>query len=150
MKQVTKQALSTETIAEIGLRLETLEDDWGRELEGAFATARRNRALPLMLDVGGFYALDVEGAVVSFEWDALGSDPQMASDRERDIALVAGALRYPFLRPLLPVRSSRDGECAACKGTGIEPISAAAGLENVRCYCGGLGWIPNYWRGQAV
>lgn len=53
-----------------------------------------------------------------------------------------GSKRYPELRELIQARTDEDQDCPHCNGTGVDPMSIELKLDNIRCYCGGLGWIP--------
>jgi hypothetical protein len=100
------------------------------------------QALPLLNDMGGCYLIRPDGEIVSFAW---GSPSDWAIERDsriRNIALFEGSKKYPELRTLAPVRPPSARDCPHCKGTGVDPIAAEHGLSNVKCYCGGLGWIP--------
>lgn len=99
-------------------------------------------ALPLKLDMGGAFAIRPDGQIISFVWDQE-EDYQIENDRRIcNIALFAGSKKYPELEQLIPSRSQDDMECPHCKGTGTEPVCAELGVDNIVCYCGGLGWIP--------
>ena len=146
MSQGGKLELSADIVEKVRRRLNGLEEDWGEQPTDVLNIARRLRALPVLLDMGGFYGLREDGTVIAVGWDSSAGEERTTSLRERDLALLAGSERYQFLRPLLPVRSTSDRKCLVCDGTGIEPNAAAAGLTNVRCWCGGLGWVPEYWQ----
>lgn len=105
-------------------------------------TATQLEVLPLMLDMGGCYALRSNGQVVSFLWDDL-KEVRVEDDlRIRNIALFQGSKKYPELKALIPPKPGNALECHVCGGTGVVPISAQLGLDNLVCYCGGLGWLP--------
>ncbi len=111
--------------------------------------AWEHQVLPLMSDMGGFYALRHSGEVVSYRWDqgvhADSISPTIETDpRIRDIALVAGSADYPFLAPLLPARTPQSRTCSACNGMGTV-LNDSKPIEGVICQCGGLGWIPERW-----
>jgi hypothetical protein len=56
--------------------------------------------------------------------------------------LFQGSRKYPELAVLIPARPHDAPDCHFCKGTGREPMSEQLKLENIVCYCGGLGWLP--------
>jgi hypothetical protein len=109
------------------------------ELRIAVAT---HRALPLALDGGGGYAIRPDGEIVVFLWDDKSHCEVEKVLRIRNMALFQGSRKYPELSELVPLRSPDDIDCPNCGGTGIEPISVKLGVDNIVCYCGGLGWIP--------
>jgi uncharacterized protein (TIGR02996 family) len=100
--------------------------------------AEGQHALPLMADMGGCYALRLDGEVVGFLWGEP-DNPRLEEDpRVRNVALFQGGEKYPETRLLLPPRPLTSRDCPFCQGAGIPPqLPDGAG-----CYCGGLGWIP--------
>lgn len=103
--------------------------------------ARELNALPLTCDMGGCFAIRANGEIISFLWDY--QDVRQETDaRIRNIALFQGSKKYPELKALIPPRSPESKDCSYCNGTGIEPMSAKLHLDNIVCYCGGLGWLP--------
>ncbi len=106
------------------------------------SAAAELNALPLMLDMGGCFAIRMDGEIVSFAWD---EEQDHVVERDRrlcNIALFEGSKKYPELLQLMTPRNSSDKDCPYCNGTGIAPMSEALKMDNIRCYCGGLGWIP--------
>jgi hypothetical protein len=68
------------------------------------AAVSRLNVLPLLLDWGGCYALNLDGDVISFAWDNE-MDIQIELDpRIRNIALFQGSRKYPELELLIPAR----------------------------------------------
>lgn len=99
-------------------------------------------ALPLLLDMGGCFAIRPDGEIISFGWDEEKKYEVEKDQRVRNIALFAGSKKYPELKELIPPRTQEDRDCPHCEGTGTLAINAELGVENIICYCGGLGWIP--------
>lgn len=97
--------------------------------------------LPLILDMGGCYALRPDGEVVTFAWDEPHDCKVEQDPRLRNMALFQGAKKYPELAPLVPPRQADAVDCSHCRGTGRFPTGDVP-IDNVICYCGGLGWIP--------
>jgi hypothetical protein len=98
--------------------------------------------LPLMLDMGGCYALQPDGEVISFLWDDYKTIRPENDSRIRNIALFQGSKKYDELLALIPEKPADAVQCSSCVGTGVEPFSAKNGIDNLVCYCGGLGWVP--------
>jgi hypothetical protein len=100
--------------------------------------------LPLFLDFGGCYGIHPNGEIVSFYWDEPYKVEVENDPRIRNIVLFQGANKYPELEVLLPARLSDAVECLDCKGTGIFQGLAEHGIvpQNIVCYCGGIGWLP--------
>ncbi len=109
----------------------------------AVALARAHDVLPLYADMGGVMALRADGTVVSIAWDATTAEP-VTNPRLRDVALLQGARCYHELETVLPRRTEGAMACRHCNGTG-RPMLEGRTLENVTCFCGGLGWIPEHW-----
>jgi uncharacterized protein (TIGR02996 family) len=99
--------------------------------------AAEQKALPLMTDMGGCFALRLDGEIISFAWDEPGSPGVERDTRVRQAVLFQGARKYPELRLLLPPRPAGSRECPRCQGAGAPP-----GFPSLVCYCGGLGWLP--------
>jgi hypothetical protein len=103
-------------------------------------TVQAMGALPLCCDWAGGIAIRPDGELVSFLWDEpesvkVATDPQL-----RFLGRVAGAEEYPDLAYLLPPRTTEDRDCPSCNGGGVIP--GFEDLKNIRCYCGGAGWLP--------
>jgi hypothetical protein len=135
--------ISLELSKQIKQRLTDFVDDGGPD--GPIDLGRivsQLDALPLMLDMGGAVAIRPDGEIISFVWDKE-EDYQVENDRRIcNIALFAGSKKYPELKQLIPSRDQDDVECPHCNGTGTLSINADLGVDNIVCYCGGLGWIP--------
>ena len=101
--------------------------------------AARENVLPLSLGGWfGFMALTRDGQVVYVEDE--GAVTLEEREWERNIALFEGSQRYPEIQALVVTRPPDAIDCPHCGGTGQLP--ALAPFKNVRCYCGGLGWVP--------
>jgi hypothetical protein len=100
--------------------------------------------LPMLLDMGGCYALRPNGEIVSFAWNEP-YDLEIENDvLTRNRVLFRGSKKYPELTDLVPGRPADAPDCPRCHGTGIVPCMLEIGLdpEILLCYCGGLGWVP--------
>jgi hypothetical protein len=132
--------ISLELSEQIKQRLTDFVDESGPD--DLRRIASELNALPLRLDMGGVYAIRPDGQIISVCWDKE-EDYQVENDRRIcNIALFAGSKKYPELKQLIPLRSQDDVECPHCNGTGTLAINAELGVDNIVCYCGGLGWIP--------
>jgi hypothetical protein len=96
------------------------------------------QVLPLVPDMGGCYAIRSNGEVVSFSWDAPGDVRVEKDPRIRNMAVFQGSRKYPTLKSLVPPRRADALDCPHCLGTGKLPEP----MQNIICYCGGLGWLP--------
>ncbi len=96
-------------------------------------------ALPLMLDMGGAFAIRANGDLVQFDWDGRQAAEPLDDARLINVALYQGSLKHPQLACLLPSCPVDTRDCAHCHGTGRPPFSTERELGNVICYCGGLG-----------
>jgi hypothetical protein len=100
------------------------------------------KVLPLFWDMGGVFAINANGDILSFLWDDT-LHPQVEYDpRIRNIVLFQGSKKYPELKDLAPVKPDNAQVCPSCRGTGIEPTATKLNVDNIICYCGGLGWVP--------
>lgn len=108
------------------------------------------RVLPLLLDFGGMCAINANGDILSFLWDDR-EHPQVETDpRICNIALFQGSKKYPELKELVPAKPVDAQVCPGCGGTGIDPYATKLKMDNIVCYCGGLGWIPGDDKGLNV
>jgi hypothetical protein len=98
-------------------------------------------ALPLVMDLGGCIAIRPIGEMIMVKWDKPQETLNVTDPMLQAIALQQGSLKYPELKPIVPVRTPEVQECTECQGTGIHPITQHLGCERVVCACGGLGWI---------
>jgi hypothetical protein len=105
----------------------------------------RTGLLPLLLYGDSCFALCPDGEIVILDCRPPHRFVRLEDERKRNITVAVGVERYPELRPLLPARPPDARACPYCRGSGeidapgIRPEIAAKVL---RCYCGGLGWIP--------
>ena len=118
-----------------------------KEPPAAYTGAERHRVLPLVNDFMGCWALDMNGRLVFFAWEApeqvepVSEDPADAVGA--NAALAVGSVRFPALAAIRPVRPADAVRCTTCDGTGrLVDVP-----ENVVCACGGLGWLPPSSRG---
>jgi hypothetical protein len=100
--------------------------------------ATRFHVLPLLMDMGGCYAIRPCGEIISFGWDTPDDIRLEADPRIRNIALYQGSKRYPELREFIPSRPEDAIDCPTCKGKGEFPRP----YDRLVCYCGGVGWLP--------
>ena len=103
--------------------------------------AQKN-VLPLLLDVGGVVAINPDGHVLSFLWDDT-EHPRLESDpRIRNVALFQGSKAISRAERPVPTKPGDARTCPSCGGSGIDSAAAKLNVDNIVCYCGGLGWIP--------
>jgi hypothetical protein len=132
------QGYQTEAVTQIALALKQFLADASPDPISLRKIAAEIEALPLVLDMGGCFAIRPNGDVVSFAWDTP-SDVRIEEDpRIRNMAIFQGSEKYPTLQPLIPLRPADAPECPQCRGTGKLPEA----IPNLICYCGGLGWLP--------
>jgi uncharacterized protein (TIGR02996 family) len=98
--------------------------------------AADQKAVPMFKDMGGCVAIRMDGQVVSFVWDEPDKPRAVKDARIWQIALAAGAEKYPEVRLLLSLRPVSSRACPCCEGSGTHRI------PGIICYCGGLGWVP--------
>lgn len=96
--------------------------------------------LPLTSEWGGCSGIRADGEIVSSLWDNPEEVQTETDPRLRNTVLFQGARRFPDLAILIPPRPADAVTCGSCNGAGVLPEFAK--LENVVCYCGGLGWLP--------
>jgi len=145
MEQIERLNLPPDIANEVRRGIDTVAIDWKDDPSRVGEIAHTVGALPLLLDMGGFFALKADGVLVAVPWDNPEKQRIVTSKREKDIALLAGSTRYPVLARFVPRRPPDARPCPTCRGTGVPAVAAQAGLTNVRCWCGGLGWIPSDW-----
>lgn len=116
--------------------------------------AAAENVLPLIWDMGGVFAINPGGDVVSFSfsltlngqfvaypWEKT-EPPRIETDlRIRNNALFGGSKKYPELEPLIE-KPDDARVCPHCGGTGIDSYAEKLNTNAIVCYCGGLGWIP--------
>src|SRR5262249_18489621 len=103
--------------------------------------------LPVMLDMGGCYAIRFDGQIYSFLWDypydiRLEDDPRIIN-----MVFYRASQKYPELAELRPMRPPDAQACSHCWGTCDPLFGTGLKIEphNIVCYCGNLGWLPpNY------
>jgi hypothetical protein len=131
--------LPTDVAAWLKERISAFEQEAPEPLRWLAPHVAKHRALPLLVEWTETAGLRADGALVwwSTENDYVGLRP-VHDARERNIVVVEGTKRYPFLASIVPARPSNAVECPHCHGDG----RLAEPPENVICYCGGLGWLP--------
>jgi hypothetical protein len=87
------------------------------------------------------FSLTANDKIVAFPWDK-SEEPRVESDlRLRNNALFGGSKKYPELAAL--IEKPDDARlCPHCGGSGKDPYAEKLNVDNIVCYCGGLGWIP--------
>jgi hypothetical protein len=103
---------------------------------------RETAALPLWLDMGGSYGITAVGELVELDWDGPSGSKPLHDPRAVNLALFQGSLKFPELAVLVPTRPATATTCGHCGGGGKLALANEPGLENIVCYCGGLGWLP--------
>src|SRR5262245_57475106 len=102
--------------------------DGGPDPNGVRSGVARHRALPLLLDMGGVYALRPNGEIISWGWDD--AEVQIETDpRTRNLVLFQGGLRYPALTCLVPERPTDALQCHFCGGDGRFPIPGGSKVD---------------------
>jgi|SRR5215831_19366552 len=100
--------------------------------------------LPVMLDMGGCYAIRPDGQIFSFLWDYPYDLRPEDDPRIVNVVFYRASLKYQELAELKPQKPADAQICPVCKGTG-DPFFGSE-LENkytnISCCCGRLGWLP--------
>jgi hypothetical protein len=101
-------------------------------------------ALPLYADWNGGVAIRSDGELIGFLWDEPQSIKVETNQHLRFLALVEGSQSHNELSCLVPIRTADDRDCPLCSGTGRLRELEVAGIDTtqIRCYCGGMGWLP--------
>ena len=97
--------------------------------------------LPVFLDWVGFIALREDGELLFVPWEPPHEREIVQEAQLRRTALVAAAEKYSELSSLIPRRPPEAERCASCEGSGRPRLSGERVPENIRCVCGGLGWL---------
>lgn len=135
--QTTLTQVQKSQIARMISELDSFPDFAGRQI---VSQSQKYWILPCLLTGGGWYGLTPDGTIKSIGWE-LQDEPEEEGDRRLcNTVLYQATLRYPELELELPVKRESDRTCPHCNGTGRDPYSET--IENLVCYCGGLGWIP--------
>lgn len=140
--EVEKPIISSELRRLIESKLRLLMDDLAPDHAYLRQVATDRHALLLCADMGGGLALRPNGEVISFQWERSDSLEIENDPRIRNLALFQGSKRFPELEQLIPLRPTGAKTCPYCHGTGVAPEAATLGIDNIVCYCGGLGWVP--------
>jgi len=97
-------------------------------------------ALPIYADLGGCLLIRPNCELLEVEWDDDSEPTNLIEPRERSVALVLGAEKYPELSALLPPRPADVRDCVHCGGKGrihLPEIDAPPLCGP----CGARGWI---------
>ena len=118
----------------------------GRALAHEFPTFRDAAAfapdlLPLYLGFGAFIGLREDGELLSVAWESPHDQELVREPLWRRVAIVAGAEEYSELGYLVPRRPPEALACPICDGTGRPTVNGREVPSNIRCMCGGLGWL---------
>ncbi len=98
---------------------------------------------PLTFNFFSCYCINLNGEIILFDSEYNVENKKITEKRLINLVLCQGIKKYPELKELMPIRSENDINCSHCNGTGIEPLAKELNLvENIICWCGGLGWIP--------
>lgn len=126
---------------QIGWRLEEITSGGSGLSRELRSVATVLGALPIFFDADGTIAIRRDGTLLSYRWATDHSLTSEIAPRDRLVALVVGAEKYPELRELLPARPADARPCPACSGTGL-PLSDEE-LSAIRCgTCCGLCYVP--------
>jgi hypothetical protein len=128
--------LSAEISAEIDRCIEAYLTGDDERLEWVRAAVRQHRFLPVYLGWVAVLGLRPDGSVVRWNHDEGDEGPV----REIDpfwirLTLHHAGRDHPRLAALIPPRPPGATDCRACGGSGD-----VAGLPEMVCECGGLGW----------
>jgi hypothetical protein len=130
---------------QIETRIGAFTDDPRSVYSHAYEAVAREKALPLFFDWTGFMALRLDGQIAWIPYDDEPGEIELVREELlRNIGLFRGSQLHPDLSFLMPRKPSDAVDCPDCRGTG--EIAFPPGLEHlsetVRCYCGGIGWLP--------
>jgi hypothetical protein len=124
------QGHQAEAVNQIALALKQFLADSSPDPMSLRKIAAEIQALPLVLDMGGCFAIRCNGDIVSFSWDTP-CDVRIEEDpRIRNRALFQGSKKYASLQCLVPPRPADAPKCPHCHGTGRLPEP----MQNVICY----------------
>jgi len=98
--------------------------------------------LPLLSDMGGCIGIQPTGEFFSFAWDEPYELIPESDIRVCNIALFVGAKRFPLMSEFIPDRPRTARDCDFCHGSGSVVDLQSDLAKEIRCYCGGLGWVP--------
>lgn len=111
--------------------------------------AAQKNLLPVLYDWSGVFTINSNSDIIAFDFKDLDppkldlEHPKFITDpRIRNMAIFQGSKKYFELGKLIPEKPVDAQICPHCQGTGIESTSAKMKVQNIICYCGGLGWIP--------
>ena len=133
---------SKELEAKIVARINAIVSGSSSQNADVRKVASETNALPLHYGLGGGMALRPTGEVFEFSWDNPRDTKEVDDPRLMNIALFQGSKKYPDLEALVPARPSGATVCPYCEGTGYPSSALNSNIENLVCYCGGVGWIP--------
>ena len=102
------------------------------------------RALPVFLDWSACMAVRPDGEIIWIDYEEPHRVRLVEDERERNIGLFQGSLRYPDLGFLVPTRPDDAIDCPDCRGKGRISFSEVPErlADRIVCHCGGNGWLP--------
>ena len=137
--------ISTNIAAKISERVKDYIIPSDGNTREAIEAALKRGALPLYLEMGGIFALQPDGEIISISWEEPDNPRIEHNQRIRNTVLFQGSMKYPELSSLIPPKPDDAKVCSYCNGTGEASIALDLPNEarkHITCYCGGLGWIP--------
>ncbi len=99
------------------------------------------KLLPMMNDMGGCFAMSLDGEIVSFTWE---QPTVLRTETEPSIirtVLFQGSKKHPALASLVPQRPAAAIDCPSCSGSGTCVPATPDVFDAFVCVCGGLGWV---------
>src|SRR5689334_14594452 len=68
---------------------------------------RKNKILPLILDMGGCYGISLDGEIISFDWDFdWNNENELKIEKDQrliNLAIYQGSKNYTELKALIPI-----------------------------------------------
>src|SRR5690606_33505435 len=115
--------------------IDTFEPD-PRHGEWVREWSQRERAIPVVFDMGGVLGMKRDGTVISVPWDEPhGALREETSSVAHMAAVIGAAQKYPELKTLAPNRPSDAPDCPQCA---VLNPDGSRGCP----VCWQLGWLP--------
>ena len=105
--------------------------------------ASLHSVLPTVPDWSAFVGLMPYGEVVFVDYDPP-HEVRPANEQARHAGRIAASQQWPELHSL-GYRDENSVDCPGCGGAGQDEIMKWAetqGVNNLRCFCHGAGWVP--------